>query len=80
MLHVTRVFLHDRTCGAIELLRQDGLTGMRAWIPLLWEMWGWPGMFRKALGPWLRYFMPGFHPWNLDDRRLIARYAEVSAG
>src|SRR5512142_234213 len=48
MLHVTRVFLHDRTFGAIELLRQDGITGVRAWLPLLWEMWGRPGMFRKA--------------------------------
>ena len=20
---------------------------------------------------WLKYFLPGFHPWNEDDRRLI---------
>ncbi|MDE0947707.1 MAG: metal-dependent hydrolase, partial [Sphingobium sp.] len=23
-------------------------------------------------GPWLRYFKPGFHPWSVDDRALIA--------
>jgi uncharacterized protein len=76
MLHVTRVFLHDRTFGAIELLRQDGITGVRAWLPLLWEMWGRPGMFRKALVPWLRYFLPGFHPWNHDDRQLIESFTQ----
>ena len=24
--------------------------------------------------PWLSYFMPGFHPWNHDDRALIGKY------
>ncbi len=76
MLHVSRVFVRDRTFGAIELLRQDGITGIRAWGPLLWELWGWPGMFRRALLPWLRFFLPGFHPWQQDDRWLIGRYAE----
>jgi predicted metal-dependent hydrolase len=22
--------------------------------------------------PWLGYFLPGFHPWQVDDRALIA--------
>jgi predicted metal-dependent hydrolase len=29
---------------------------------------------------WIRYFLPGFHPWNHDDRALIAKTeAEFSA-
>ena len=72
MLLVTRNFVTHRTAGALELLRQDGITGGRAWRGLLWAMWGNPGMFRKVGSAWVKYFLPGFHPWNEDDRALIA--------
>ncbi len=72
MLLVTRNFVSHRTAGALELLRQDGITGARAWRGLLWAMWGKPGMFRKVGSAWIKYFLPGFHPWNEDDRALIA--------
>jgi hypothetical protein len=29
---------------------------------------------RRSFLPWLSYFMPGFHPWNHDDRALIKKY------
>ena len=74
MLYVTRNFLVDRTNGALELMRQDGVTGFRAWRLLLWYLWVRPGMFRKIAGAWLKYFLPGFHPWNEDDRHLLAAY------
>jgi len=72
MLYVTRNFVVDRTHGALELLRQDGITGAKAWSRLLWHVWVRPGMFRKIMGAWFAFFMPGFHPWNEDDRGLIA--------
>jgi hypothetical protein len=72
MLLVTRNFLVDRTAGALELLRQDGITGPRAWARLFWFAFMRPGMVRKILGAWSTFFMPGFHPWNHDDRALIA--------
>ena len=71
MLLVTRNFVEHRTQGALELLRQDGLTGKRVFAKLLWVMWGRPGIFRKVGGAWFKYFLPGFHPWNEDDRGLI---------
>jgi uncharacterized protein len=74
MLYVTRNFLVDRTGGALELMRQDGVTGLKAWAILLWYLWVRPGMFRKIAGAWLKFFMPGFHPWNEDDRHLLSRY------
>jgi uncharacterized protein len=74
MLYVTRNFLVDRTSGALELMRQDGVAGLRAWARLLWYVWVRPGVFRKIAGAWLRYFLPGFHPWNQDDRQLLAVY------
>ena len=72
MLLVTRNFLVDRTAGALELLRQDGIAGPRAWARLFWFAFVGPGMMRKVFRAWASFFMPGFHPWNEDDRALIA--------
>jgi hypothetical protein len=74
MLLVTRNFVVDRTMGSLELMRQDGVTGFEAWSRLLWYIWVRPGMFRKIAGAWLKYFLPGFHPWNEDDRHLLRAY------
>ncbi len=74
MLYITRNFVVDRTAGALELLRQDGITGPKAWAKLIWYMWINPGMMRKIIGAWAAFFLPGFHPWNEDDRRLIAGF------
>ena len=81
MLNATYNFVVHRTLGAIELLRQDGITGPRAWAGLLWFMWVRPGMMRNVFSAWASFFMPGFHPWNEDDRHLIERYeAEAALG
>jgi predicted metal-dependent hydrolase len=71
MLLVTRNFMVDRTLGTLELLRQDGITGPKAWAALFWFAYVRPGMLRKILRAWASFFMPGFHPWNHDDRALI---------
>jgi len=71
MLRVTVNFLRHRIRDTRLLLRQDGLTGVRVtarlYAYLLWR----PGMIRRVLPAWIRYFLPGFHPWNQDDRALI---------
>jgi len=77
MLYVTRNFIVDRTAGSLELMRQDGVTGLRAWAKLLWYLWIRPGMFRKIAGAWFKYFLPGFHPWNEDDRHLLHAYEAI---
>jgi len=74
MLFIARNFVVDRTAGALELMRQDGVTGAHAWTRLLAYLWLRPGMFRKIAGAWVRYFLPGFHPWKEDDRHLLAAY------
>lgn len=71
MLLVTLMFWPKRVRGMKTLLAQDGITGRRAMGRILWFMFGKPGMLRKALPQWLAYFLPGFHPWNHDDRALI---------
>ena len=79
MLFVTRNFVVDRTAGALELMRQDGVTGFAAWSRLLWYLWVRPGMFRKIGVAWFKFFLPGFHPWNEDDRALLRAYEDNSA-
>lgn len=79
MLYVTRNFLVDRTAGALELMRQDGVNGIRAWWLLLKYLWVKPGMFRKIAGAWFRYFVPAFHPWNEDDRCLLRAHEPSAA-
>jgi predicted metal-dependent hydrolase len=74
MLFITRNFLVDRTAGSLELMRQDGVTGLRAWRQLLTYLWVRPAMFRKIAGAWFKFLLPGFHPWNVDDRHLLAAY------
>ena len=73
MLIVTKHFLHHRARGMMELLRQDGVTGVAAWGGLLRYALVRPGILRRVARPWLGYFLPGFHPWSVDDRDLIAR-------
>jgi predicted metal-dependent hydrolase len=80
MLYITRNFLVDRTAGALDLMRQDGVTGLTAWTRLLSYLWLRPGMFRKIGGAWLSFFMPGFHPWNEDDRHLLRAYDASATG
>jgi len=72
MIVVTKHFLHHRARGMMDLLAQDGITRRRAWGGLLRYALVQPGILRRVAGPWVRYFLPGFHPWQVDDRTLIA--------
>ena len=80
MMYVTRNFVVDRTAGSLELMRQDGVIGFKAWWLLLNYLWVRPGVFRKIAGAWAKFFMPGFHPWNEDDRHLLGAYARIASG
>lgn len=72
MLLVSYRFWTKRWTGTLDLLAQDGITGFGARARLLWYLVGAPGPMRYILPAWLAYFLPGFHPWNHDDRALIA--------
>lgn len=73
MILVSYRFWTKRWEGSMELLRQDGITGWKARIGLLKHLFVRPGLIRRALPAWLAFFLPGFHPWNHDDRALIAK-------
>ncbi len=73
MMLVTINFWRKRVQGTLELLRQDGITGWRAKWGVTWYLLGNPGLLRRIFLPWAAYFLPGFHPWNHDDRHLIGK-------
>lgn len=76
---VTVRFLYNRAVDTLELLAQDGITGWRAkrrlWSYLLVR----PGILRRIVPAWLAWFVPGFHPWQHDNRHLIARHDGAQA-
>ena len=74
MLVISRRFVKHRFRDASGLLAQDGLTGWRAKSRLAWYLVGKPGILRRVFPAWCAYFLPGFHPWNRDDRALIGKH------
>ncbi len=74
MLIVTKNFIAHRVADMVELLAQDGLSRAAAKRKiaayLLWK----PGFLRRIFPQWVAYFLPGFHPWNHDDRALIGKF------
>ena len=73
MLAVTTSFFINRTLGQIELLRQDGFGFFRSLRCILRAGFGKGGIGRNVLRPWASFFRPGFHPWDKDDRLLLAK-------
>ena len=73
MLAVTTSFFINRTLGQIELLRQDGYGFMWSLKKVMKAGFGKGGIGRNVLRPWADFFRIGFHPWNTDDRLLLAK-------
>ena len=73
MAVVTKNFIKNRWIDTLHLLEQDGISGPRVKAQLLWYLVGTPGVLRRIFPAWCAFFLPGFHPWNHDDRALINR-------
>ncbi len=73
MLIVSKNFIANRWNDTLDLLAQDGLTGPKVKLQLAWYLIGSPGVLRRVFPAWCAFFLPGFHPWNHDDRALIGK-------
>ncbi|MEW4467696.1 metal-dependent hydrolase [Parasphingorhabdus sp. JC815] len=71
MTRISLSFAKNRFKGALDLLRQDGVSDLRARLGILRYAFVKPGLLRHVFWPWMQFFLPGFHPWNKDDRHLI---------
>ncbi len=68
----TLLFLTTLHRASLMLLKQDGMTGLKAHAGLSGWLWGRPGLYRRILGEYFAFYRPAFHPWQVDDRHLIA--------
>lgn len=59
--------------GIADLLRQDGRNDLATWRGLLSYLYGRSGLMRPLLKEMFVYMRPGFHPWDSDDRPLLAK-------
>lgn len=80
LVATTAVFMSLLFSFHLRLIRSDPQArGLRGWGRLVNFLFGRPGVLRLLVLPWLDYFRPGFHPWNHDNRRLLAQVDEISA-
>ena len=77
MLLTTLLFTQTVRETTLMLLKQDGITGWKARLGLFRWLWLKPGLYRRMLGDYFAFYRPDFHPWQVDDRDLIA---EAEAG
>lgn len=85
MLLITLGFWADVLRYHFRLVRADGAASdLRGWWRLLRFQWVNPGGMRRIWRLWFEYFRPGFHPWQLDNRKHVeawkAAYAAGDAG
>ena len=75
-------FLFTRNIGryAARLLEADGYTPKAALKAVNRYLWSEPGLFARGWKIYLAWFRPGFHPWDQDNRALVAEWkAEFDA-
>jgi predicted metal-dependent hydrolase len=74
MIGATFVFLWKVGSIHTRLMCADRQHDPRVWLRGFWRCWGLGGYFSALFPAYLRYFKPGFHPWQHDDSWLVARF------
>lgn len=72
LLLVSGEFVAERVRFMARFFEQDGINKPRTWVRAFFYLLVYPGLLRQVLPAWLAFFRPGFHPWQHDDRKLIA--------
>lgn len=74
MAFVSVLFPLFSTLHLAQLMKEQGeLTNVKSWLGGLNYMWGKPGVFRKLLPSYFRFYSPSFHPWQHDSRDLVEK-------
>lgn len=73
MAIVSANFVAHRWRDTLSLLAADGITGWRAKARLARYILVSPGILRQIVPAWIAYLLPGFHPWKIDDRAMMAK-------
>jgi uncharacterized protein len=72
MALITLQFWHSNFQRMADFFRQDKMNSVVTWLKVIHYLAVKPGMLRRTFLPYLSYYRPTFHPWNHDDRKLIA--------
>ena len=74
MMVVSVLFPVFSAVHLVQLMKEDGQLGnMKSWLSGLNYMWGRPGVFRKLLPSYFKFYSPKFHPWDHDARDLVEK-------
>jgi predicted metal-dependent hydrolase len=74
MLQVGPTFWKARIRNMGHFFDQDGINKPTTWLHAFSYLLIYPGLMRQIFPAWLAYFRPGFHPWQQDDRALLAHH------
>ena len=75
------LFTYTITRNVADLFHQDRINTLGTWGRLIGYLWGSPGLLRSIVPAYFAYYRPGFHPWEVDDRDLLAPIqGELAAG
>ena len=72
MALVSFLFWRSNARHMADFFRQDGINTPRTWLRVLKFHFVKPGMLRSIFFEYWKFYLPRFHPWNIDDRKLIA--------
>jgi len=78
---ITSVFLSAIAWTMARMVKADTehRHSLRDWAKFGWLMLGPVGALRGIALPWLDYFKPGFHPWDHDNRHVLAQIDTLAA-
>lgn len=80
LLMNTFFFFKDTFRNLCIMLQHEGkLWSIREWASGLKYLFIKPGMLRRVAGAWFSFFRKGFHPWQQDNRDLIAAWEREQA-
>lgn len=71
MFMATVIFLEFIIRGTKLFFDQDNINNVASWFRLFTFLFGKPGLFRQVMGAYFAFYLPGFHPWHIDDRQLV---------
>jgi hypothetical protein len=74
MLNISYNFVRGRVRAMRQFLKQDGIDGPLTALRVFSYLWIYPGLLRRIFPAWLSFFRPNFHPWQHDDRDLVAAH------
>lgn len=74
MAFVSLLFPFFTSMHLVQLMKADGqLFNLKSWVKSANYMWGKPGVFRRLLPDYLRFYSPRFHPWKHDASELVEK-------